>query len=86
MTAEGVIGLIAGFAAGSMALIGWPLGRRCCQLRVPKLATWLTPAVRARRSSEPERWKHLRVDQRMLRGLQVVPGQHPGERGTAGLK
>ena len=26
MTAEGVIGLIAGFTAGSIALIGWALG------------------------------------------------------------
>jgi len=26
MTAEGIIGLIAGFAAGSIALVGWALG------------------------------------------------------------
>jgi hypothetical protein len=26
MTGEGVLGLIAGAAAGSIALIGWPLG------------------------------------------------------------
>jgi hypothetical protein len=26
MTAEGVVGLVAGFAAGSMALVGWALG------------------------------------------------------------
>jgi hypothetical protein len=32
---------------------------------------------------EPERWEHLHVDQRMLHRLQIVPGQHPGEIGTA---
>jgi hypothetical protein len=26
MTAEGVVGLVAGFAAGSIALVGWALG------------------------------------------------------------
>jgi hypothetical protein len=72
--------------ARSIALLGWALGSAAassaCQSQ--PLGSLLRCALRDH--PEPERRKHLRVDQRMLPGLQIVPCQHPGEIGTAGLK
>ena len=80
------MGLIAGFAAGPMALIGLTAG--AALLLAPRAKpSHLAHSWGARLGDhpEPERWKHLRVDQRMLHGLQIVPGQYPGEIGAAGL-
>ena len=71
--------------ARSIALLGWALGSAAAS---SACQTW--PRGSLLRCAlgdhpEPEGRKHLRVDQRMLHGLQIVPCQHPGEIGTAGL-
>ena len=84
----GAAGMTCGSPSGPVYRPDW-LGAGATLLLAPRARpSYLAHSSSARLEDHPEseRLEHLRVDQRMLRGLQIVPGQHPGEIGTAGLK
>ena len=72
--------------ARSIALLGWALGSAAASPACQCQPLGSLQRCALKDHPEPERRKLLRVDQRTLHGLQIVPCQHPGEIGTAGLK
>jgi hypothetical protein len=77
MTAEGIVGLIAGFAAGSIALVGWALGSGISEGLISVIVVWRFTGSRTLSDTAERRAQEGRRRQLLAAGPLHRDRSHP---------